>query len=91
MMYFSDPRTDNLFLVYNPIHPIIILILYYHFIYNYGPKFMQNRKPFKLEKLLIAYNIFQIVANVYIVIKARNKFHCTYTYFNLLCFTNIGH
>lgn len=72
---FSDHRTDDLFLIHNPIPVFIILLLYYHFIYNFGPRFMQNRKPFKLKKLLIAYNIFQIAANAYIVFKARNNYY----------------
>lgn len=31
-----------------------------------GPKFMENRKPFKLRGLIVVYNFMQIILSIYI-------------------------
>lgn len=69
--YFSDTRANELFLVSSPIPIFLILVAYYQFIYNYGPKFMEKRAPFKLDKIMYVYNAFQIFANTYMVVKVR--------------------
>lgn len=45
---------------------------------------MENKKPFNLEKVLIAYNFCQVLANLYIVVSVnrRKKILITWNYFN---------
>lgn len=39
---------------------------YLYLVLSVGPWFMKNRKPFEIKKILIAYNAFQIVANIFV-------------------------
>ncbi|KAJ8682488.1 hypothetical protein QAD02_018280 [Eretmocerus hayati] len=63
----ADPRTNEWFLVQNPVYIILALFGYSYFVLNYGPKFMEKRKPYCLKSFIFYYNIFQIVSNAIIV------------------------
>lgn len=78
---FSDPRADEFPLMSSPFPGLAIVILYYIFVKDIGPKFMQDRQPFKLEKVMLFYNAFQIFINTYIVIRVSNK-HSTSTIYS---------
>jgi hypothetical protein len=43
-----------------------ILVLYHYFVHSLGPRFMVNKRPFELKGLLIAHNLSQVLANVYL-------------------------
>lgn len=58
----SDPRVRDMLFMSNPFKVIGILAIYLCFILKWGPEFMKNRKPFNINKLIIVYNIIQIVA-----------------------------
>ncbi|CAH2008599.1 unnamed protein product [Acanthoscelides obtectus] len=64
----ADPRPGELGLLFmsSPLYPVAFIFSYFYFIYNLGPRLMENRKPFEIRKLLIAYNAIQILANLYI-------------------------
>lgn len=62
----NDPRTKDYFLVENPLNIIFIVMAYIYFVKKLGPQVMENRKPFKLQKLLMMYNLLQIIVNFYI-------------------------
>ncbi|VEN54526.1 unnamed protein product [Callosobruchus maculatus] len=68
----SDPRPADLGLplMSSPLYPLAIIFCYFYFIYNLGPRLMQNRKPFELKNVLIAYNAIQILSNLYIFYEA---------------------
>ncbi|KAJ8984846.1 hypothetical protein NQ317_013047, partial [Molorchus minor] len=68
----SDPRSETLglFLMSSPIKPVLVLAAYLYFVNKLGPKLMANRKPFDLRKVLIAYNLAQVILNAYIVYEA---------------------
>ena len=38
------------------------------FVLKWGPRFMKNRKPFNLDKILILYNALQVVACLYLFV-----------------------
>lgn len=63
----SDPRANAFFLMSSPLPVLTILTLWLFFIYKWGPEFMKNREPFNLKKIMIVYNIFQVLCNVYIL------------------------
>lgn len=75
LMYFltllTDPRTKDYFLVENPLNIIFIVMAYIYFVKKLGPQVMENRKPFKLQKLLMMYNLLQIIVNFYIFWEVR--------------------
>lgn len=63
---FLDSKSDNLPLVNSPLIIFGIMAGYLYLVLSVGPRFMKNRKPFQIKKILIAYNAFQIVANVFV-------------------------
>lgn len=60
-----------MFLSDTPLPTLTILGLYYYFIFKLGPKLMENRPPFKLETVMLIYNLVQVIANGYIVFTVR--------------------
>nr|CAD7260766.1 unnamed protein product [Timema shepardi] len=60
-----DPRVKNWPLIGSPVYLLVIIALYLFFVLVAGPKFMKNRRPYNLKKIIAAYNIFQVVANSY--------------------------
>lgn len=62
----ADPRTNNWPLISSPIPGLTILATYLYFILSWGPRHMANRKPYKLENVLIAYNLIQVIVSTYI-------------------------
>ncbi|XP_054005847.1 elongation of very long chain fatty acids protein 7-like [Hylaeus anthracinus] len=63
----ADKRSNDWILVSSPIPVILITFAYLYFVLRYGPRFMENRKPYSLLTFIRFYNIFQIVANAAIV------------------------
>nr|CAD7447398.1 unnamed protein product [Timema bartmani] len=61
----TDPRVKNWPLIGSPVYVLVIIALYLFFVLVAGPKFMENRRPYNLKKIIAAYNIFQVVANSY--------------------------
>jgi len=62
-----DPRTNDWFLIKSPLPLLGILAFYLFFVLSWGPKFMKDRKPFKLERTLLVYNFFQVALSVWMV------------------------
>lgn len=61
-----DPRVSKLFLLESQWSVLFILVAYIYFVTGKGQSWMEKRKPFELTKLINAYNIFQVVANLYV-------------------------
>ncbi|XP_030755503.1 elongation of very long chain fatty acids protein 4-like isoform X1 [Sitophilus oryzae] len=78
----ADSRTKNLFLVSSPATILLILGSYLYFVLKWGPEFMKNRKPYELKKLLMVYNVCQIIVNVYIFLLGVKV---SYTVNNFFC------
>ena len=57
----SDPRVSDWPLMNSPIPTFAIVLLYLYSVTILGPRIMANRKPFRLRKILVAYNAFQVV------------------------------
>jgi GNS1/SUR4 family len=58
-----------MFLVSNPFKPLAILAVYLYFVFNWGPKFMKNRRPYQLHSIIKFYNLFQVAFCSYIFLK----------------------
>ncbi|XP_017756788.1 PREDICTED: elongation of very long chain fatty acids protein 7-like [Eufriesea mexicana] len=59
--------TSDWLLVKTPIPIILLFFSYLYFVLRCGPKFMKDRKPYKLNTFIRFYNIFQMVSNALIV------------------------
>ncbi|XP_049866230.1 uncharacterized protein LOC126366929 [Pectinophora gossypiella] len=62
------PQIDAMFLMSNPI-PLTLILSTYFLIVSIGPRIMKNRHPMKLDKILIVYNLFQIIMSGIIIHK----------------------
>lgn len=63
---FADPRTNNWPLISSPWPTLSILAAYLYFVRSWGPRYMANRKPYKLENVLLVYNFVQVIVSVFI-------------------------
>lgn len=71
-MPITDYRTNDWPLITSPVPGLTILGAYLYFVLSWGPKYMANRKPFKLERLLLIYNFLQVLVSVYIFVEVCN-------------------
>ena len=60
-----DPRSANWPLMHSPFPILTILVTYIYFVKVIGPKYMKDRKPFKIEKLIILYNILMVLLSAF--------------------------
>nr|QKO01441.1 fatty acid elongase 7 [Locusta migratoria] len=65
----ADPRTMEWPLVGSPWPVMSIVFLYLYFVNSLGPRLMRDVQPFRIERIMIAYNAFQIAVNLYIFYK----------------------
>ncbi|XP_050542565.1 elongation of very long chain fatty acids protein-like [Daktulosphaira vitifoliae] len=78
-LLYSDYRTRDWPMMSTTAYPTLISLVYVFFIKVIGPKYMTNKKPYKLRKILMVYNIGQILACTYLSIsflKTNPKFGC---------------
>lgn len=61
MMSKSDPRTINWPLLGSPFPLLSIIFSYVYFVKVLGPQWMKNRPPFKIEGLIVLYNILMVI------------------------------
>ncbi|XP_050499386.1 elongation of very long chain fatty acids protein-like [Diabrotica virgifera virgifera] len=62
----SDPRVNDWFLMSSPFYTLAICLFYVYIVKVLGPKFMENRKPFELKKVLVIYNLFQVIFSTWL-------------------------
>ncbi|KAF4533125.1 hypothetical protein B566_EDAN007936 [Ephemera danica] len=63
---YGDPRVQGWLLMSSPLPTLAICLGYVYLVKVIGPKFMENRKPFELRKVLIWYNAFQVVFSAWL-------------------------
>ncbi|XP_014090436.1 very long chain fatty acid elongase AAEL008004 [Bactrocera oleae] len=63
----ADARTNDWFLIKSPVPIFSIVALYLYFVLSWGPRYMRDRKPFKLENTLIVYNFIQVLVSAWMV------------------------
>lgn len=71
MIINLDPRASDYPLMGSPFPTILILVLWFKFILQWGPNFMKNREPLNLKNIIIVYNILQVLVNAYILYYVR--------------------
>lgn len=55
----------------DPIPMMSLLAFYNYFAQKLGPALMANRKPFRLRRTLIAYNLVQVLLSCYLFYQVR--------------------
>lgn len=62
----QDPRTTHLPLVNGTPWPLCVLMFIYAIlVIKIIPEMMKDRAPFEIRRLILAYNIFMVFANLY--------------------------
>lgn len=79
----ADSRLNHLPFMTSPLPMVILVSAYLYFVRN-GKSFMEHRKPFKIERIIIAYNILQIIANTALFLIVSSS-----TYINFECDASI--
>ncbi|XP_025418438.1 elongation of very long chain fatty acids protein AAEL008004-like [Sipha flava] len=63
---YGDPRTNDWPMVQGITTTLACVLVYLYIVLYLGPKFMENRKPFKILSIIKIYNLIQLVACIYI-------------------------
>lgn len=63
---YGDERTKNLFMMDRPFTIVGICLGYVLLVKYIGPKFMEGRKPFELNRLMMVYNFAQVIFNAWL-------------------------
>ncbi|XP_072940632.1 very long chain fatty acid elongase 5-like [Epargyreus clarus] len=66
---------DEWFLMGSPVPLLAIWLAYITFVLKLGPAYMKGRPPFKLRKILIAYNIIQVLISCYLCYAVLSNFY----------------
>ena len=64
--WFLDERSANFFLIENPPIPFAMILISYVLMIKWGPKFMEDRRPFDLKNVMMIYNLIQVILNTYV-------------------------
>lgn len=62
----SDPRVNDWLLMSSPFPTLAICLFYAYFSKILGPKLMENRKPFDCRKVMLWYNLFQVIFSIWL-------------------------
>ncbi|XP_035913944.1 elongation of very long chain fatty acids protein 4-like [Anopheles stephensi] len=75
----SDKRTAHLPFLHSPLWPLSVLSVYFLLVFYWIPHYMRDRKPYDLRKLMLAYNVFQVVV-CYCLIRQLVRHGWTFRY-----------
>ncbi|XP_050039082.1 very long chain fatty acid elongase 7-like [Dermacentor andersoni] len=65
ILALRDPRTKNWITLQNPMYIAALLGTYLYVAKSFGPRYMKNKQPYSVKRTVMAYNLFQVLANVY--------------------------
>ncbi|XP_040195632.1 elongation of very long chain fatty acids protein 7 isoform X2 [Rana temporaria] len=63
----ADPRVEDWPLMSSPILQTTIILAYIYFVSSLGPRLMENRKPFDLNRIMAVYNFVMVIFSLYMV------------------------
>ncbi|KAH6927191.1 hypothetical protein HPB50_000823 [Hyalomma asiaticum] len=64
-----DPRTEGWGGIADSKFVLPLLLAYIYFVTIGGPNWMKDRKPFKLKRVVLVYNVFTVLANAYFAVR----------------------
>lgn len=82
-MFVSDPRMLMYPLMKSPFSTMSIMAIYLLFVLKWGPEFMKDRKPFKINGIIQVYNAVQVILCLYLVQQSIQ--YCYSKGYSLLC------
>lgn len=65
----ADPRTKDFPLIGNPTMVISLICGYLYLVKVWGPRWMEERKPYDLKRVIMAYNVLMVTLNIYFLYK----------------------
>ncbi|RZF42955.1 hypothetical protein LSTR_LSTR004257 [Laodelphax striatellus] len=69
----TDPLVDSWFLM-GSFWPVATLTAgYLYFVLIFGPQMMENRKPYNLNRLLVVYNLYQVIFSTWLCVKVMTS------------------
>lgn len=71
-LVLTDPRVNDWPLMFSPIPTVAMVAFYLYVVIFLGPRVMANRKPFKLNNVLIVYNAAQVVFSLTMLWEVSN-------------------
>jgi hypothetical protein len=66
-----DPMVDSWLLMSSPMPVLLILVFYLYFVLKLGPQLMATREAFNLQRVLVAYNFYQVVFSLWLSTMVR--------------------
>jgi hypothetical protein len=84
----ADPRTAKWPLMSSPFPTLAICLSYVYVVKVLGPKLMENKKPMELRKVLIYYNLFQVLFSIWLFYEVSS---CNVTLSLLCAFCHLTH
>jgi len=86
-----DSRIKDYWLMDSPWPVVIILSAYLYFVLKAGPKFMKYRSPLKIDRIVLVYNVVQVLFSAYLVKEVIQYFiqhdvlqKCQYIFYRLI-------
>lgn len=73
IVFLSDPRTKDWFLMSGPGPLLIIVVSYIYFSTSAGPRYMRDKKPYDLRNVMIVYNFTQVLLSMYLFYEGLNS------------------
>ncbi|CAB3377388.1 Hypothetical predicted protein [Cloeon dipterum] len=77
---WGDPRTSSLPLMGSPFPTLFILFCYLRFVNVWGPNFMRNRRAFNLDRIIIVYNLLNVLVSAWLFYEAWDGAWKEYSY-----------
>ncbi|XP_063230554.1 very long chain fatty acid elongase 7-like [Bacillus rossius redtenbacheri] len=78
----ADPRTKNWMFLSSPWQVVAIVALYLYFCLRLGPRLMRHRPPFDVDRLIVAFDLFQILTCGWLTVQGflhipgKIRFYC---------------
>ncbi|XP_014209554.1 elongation of very long chain fatty acids protein AAEL008004 [Copidosoma floridanum] len=68
----KDPEIDSWLFMGSPTPVLLIVIAYLSFVLKIGPKMMEKRSAYELKSIIILYNAFQVIFNIWLTKQVFN-------------------
>ena len=85
LMSKGDPRVADWPLMQSPLPILSVLAVYLYFVKVWGPQWMRSRKPFPIERLMIAYNILMVLLSAWFFVEGGRLTYLPGGKYNLVC------
>lgn len=71
LFFRLDSRVKDMWLMGSIVPITVIVVFYLGFVLKIGPEFMRYRKPYDIDRVVMVYNVVQILFSIYAVKEVR--------------------